>query len=191
VIDVDGEATYCTARQRDPDRLVVDVLGTQPSAHLKKPPLAAHDPLLCGVRAAQHQPHVVRVVLELTARHDYRVFAVSHPYCLMIDIQGEAEQNRSPPHEERTRPLTPPVQSEAPSRPTRPAALPGPRWRVTLTREADVFLPLEERTAIANTQGADLFVSIHANAAEHPEAYQEPWLGGVPVMDSLSFTFLI
>jgi N-acetylmuramoyl-L-alanine amidase len=36
---------------------------------------------------------------------------------------------------------------------------------VVLTRERDVFLTLEERTARANAEGADLFVSIHANAS--------------------------
>jgi N-acetylmuramoyl-L-alanine amidase len=36
---------------------------------------------------------------------------------------------------------------------------------VILTRDRDVFVPLEQRTAIANAQKADLFVSIHANAA--------------------------
>ena len=35
---------------------------------------------------------------------------------------------------------------------------------VLLTRSTDTFLSLEERTAIANTRNADLFVSIHANA---------------------------
>ena len=43
-------------------------------------------------------------------------------------------------------------------------ALPGAR--VVLTREADVTLTLAERAARANRAGADLFVSLHANASE-------------------------
>ena len=35
---------------------------------------------------------------------------------------------------------------------------------VLLTRTKDVFLPLERRTAIANMQKADLFISMHVNA---------------------------
>jgi len=40
-----------------------------------------------------------------------------------------------------------------------------------LTRSEDRYLTLEERTAFANTRGADLFVSIHTNASRDPRAY--------------------
>lgn len=43
-------------------------------------------------------------------------------------------------------------------------------FKVVMTREADRTLGLEERTAIAEGAGADVFVSIHANAAEGPKA---------------------
>ncbi|MEE9591908.1 MAG: N-acetylmuramoyl-L-alanine amidase [Thermodesulfobacteriota bacterium] len=41
---------------------------------------------------------------------------------------------------------------------------------IVLTRERDIFLPLEERTAIANTKNADIFLSIHVNASPNRKA---------------------
>lgn len=43
-----------------------------------------------------------------------------------------------------------------------------PGSRILLTRETDVFVPLEERVAFANAVRADAFVSVHLNAADEP-----------------------
>ena len=43
--------------------------------------------------------------------------------------------------------------------------------RVVLTRSEDVDLPLDTRTAIANQQKADLFISLHLNSVQDPGAH--------------------
>src|SRR5439155_26393565 len=45
-----------------------------------------------------------------------------------------------------------------------------PGVEVFLTRRGDEFVPLQERTAMANRESADLFLSIHANASGNPQA---------------------
>src|SRR3546814_1320252 len=45
------------------------------------------------------------------------------------------------------------------------------RVRVALTRDDDRFLVLEERFGIARRMKADLFISVHADAAENEDAH--------------------
>ncbi len=45
------------------------------------------------------------------------------------------------------------------------------RYRVTLTRGADVYIPLDTRVAMARRAGADLFISLHADAGPSPDLH--------------------
>ena len=55
-----------------------------------------------------------------------------------------------------------------------------PGVKVIYTRKDDTFIPLDERANIANTNKADLFISIHANASPSATAYgTETWVMGL------------
>lgn len=134
--------------------------------------------LACSERAGG-----VEVVLERTADARTHAFLLPSPFRLVFDVDGPAVA--SAPGPVRTIVLDPghggddhgargfgqreadlvldlALRARAVLRRDFPSA------RVVLTREDDVFLSLEQRSAIANAIGADLFLSIHLNGFEEP-----------------------
>ncbi len=124
-----------------------------------------------------------RITLELDGSGYRRVFYLPEPYRIVIDIArhppGAATQSRrveriavDPGHGGtdpgaigaagvREKDVTLDIAKKVAPLLARDGLV------VVLTRDDDRFVPLEDRTARANAFGADLFVSIHCNAAEN------------------------
>ncbi|MBI2817986.1 MAG: N-acetylmuramoyl-L-alanine amidase [Acidobacteria bacterium] len=88
VIYVDGEVKYELGQVPNPPRIYLDLYGTQISGELTRavrqtPPVSA---LVKGLRAAQYQTDVTRVVAEVAPQTDYSVFDLPNPYRLVLEI---------------------------------------------------------------------------------------------------------
>jgi N-acetylmuramoyl-L-alanine amidase len=177
-----------------PPRLYIDIDSAKMSPELKQP-IPIYDGLLKMARAAQNSPDTVRVVLDIESIRDYKIFPLNDPFRIVIDIFGaSSSEGKALAAIEEKQPLLRSSKSDIqrividPGHGGRDPGAIGPSgltekdvvlkiakglrnklknegYEVFLTRERDVYLPLEERTAIANTKQADLFVSIHANAS--------------------------
>lgn len=176
VVDLSGSTGYSRHRLSNPDRIFLDIRKSRRGPGLRKK-IAVGNGMLRSVRASQFGRNTVRVVLDLGKIRDYRVFSLEDPARLVVDIYG-----RSPRLAKKVIVIDPGHGGHD------PGAI-GPHHlcekdvvldialklkkilssnsglKVYLTRDRDVFIPLEERAAIANSRHADLFVSIHANAS--------------------------
>jgi N-acetylmuramoyl-L-alanine amidase len=182
VIDLSGHVEFSKNCLSDPDRIYFDLKNTRLSKEIKTA-FPVGDGMLKTVRAGQFDTDTVRIVLDLEMLKDCNTFFLDNPARLVIDIQGTESIKKPEVTLSKRRIVIDAGHGGHDPGAVGPSGicekdvvldialklkeilLKDPSNEVFLTRETDVFIPLEERTAIANKKNADLFVSIHANAS--------------------------
>jgi len=185
VVDLDGKVSYKAGFLREdpktgrPARLYVDLW---PARLLQEVPrITPLDGRICEkVRVGQFDRQTVRVVLEVGEWKDQEVFLLTSPYRLVIDLYSEkvvlgkkVTLVIDPGHGGKDPGAIGPTGLKEKDVVLKVGRLLGEKarerlgWNVVMTREDDRYLPLEERTALANAEGGDLFVSIHCNASRN------------------------
>ncbi len=205
VVDLSDPIEFSKNRLSNPDRLFFDLKDTTMAKDIETK-LPIGDGILKAVRAGQFKPDTVRVVLDLENISDFNTFMLDSPARLVIDVYGTGREMKKPEAvlAKRRIIIDPGHGGHDPGAvgykglyekdvvldialKLKKLLLSDPLNEVFLTRETDVFIPLEERTVIANKKNADLFVSIHANASPKRktrgiETYLLNWTNDVEAM---------
>ena len=187
VVDLTGTVEYSQNQLADPDRLYFDLKNTKISKDIVTS-VPVGDDILQKVRAGQFTHDTVRVVLDLKNLRDFHAFILEDPARLVIDVYGKEKSEKPEAVTAKKRIVIDPGHGGHDpgavglhglyekdvvldiALKLRDILIKNPSYEVFLTRETDVFVPLEERTAIANKKNADLFISIHANASPQRKA---------------------
>jgi len=193
VINLNDQIEFTQNRISNPDRLYFDLKNCILSKDVT-PSVSIGDGILKKMRVGQFDNGTVRVVLDLQKFERFNVVVFKNPYRLVIDVFSEKGVEPVPDTKQEgkiseiKRVVIDPGHGG-----NDPGAI-GPRglmekdvvldvakklgallkdkynMEVIFTRDRDVFIPLEERTAIANSKKADFFISIHANASRRKAA---------------------
>jgi N-acetylmuramoyl-L-alanine amidase len=171
----------------NPDRLVIDLPGVSTGATVNGKPavqngqFAVDHPTITLVRYAvfSHNPLITRVVIDLNKRLEYEVVAATGGIAV-LKPKSIAEPEPEPPPKRKvfidaghggtdigaptisnryekdfTLPLSNKVYELLKLEPT---------IEPIVTRTSDITVELDERVALANASGAELFLSIHGNS---------------------------
>jgi N-acetylmuramoyl-L-alanine amidase len=196
VVELTQPSDYETHVLANPPRVYVDIGEVWIDAPLRDPRTLDGNGPVRRVRGGQNTLRKARVVVEMDhAGREHRTFHLRDPFRIVTDVFRERAPGEAPPTTVRSFDLRP-VQRVVID-PGHGGKDPGARaksglrekdlvlrvaralrerlrgegFEVFLTRDDDRYLTLERRTEIANQRGADLFVSIHANASKNKRSH--------------------
>ena len=196
VIDTVDDALFSV--EKGERKIVVDLEDTSFPDHISQP-ILINKPGLEGMAITLRAPSGVRVELTLPAQVQTTVFKLKpfqdKPYRIVIDIvlpeiakqESEARERIKITRKDRIIVIDPGHGGEAVgavgkkgtfekdvvlsiSRKLQGVLNKRPGYRAFLTRDDDYYVPFSKRLTIAREYGADLFVSIHADAARNRSA---------------------
>ncbi len=191
ILDLSGPVKFniqtlaAVPRKRLPPRIYLDLTGAR--LRTRRHRVNVGDSLVQRVRLGQYKTDVVRVVLDLKRPGGHDAVLLSNPHRLLVDVErrsGSAARRQlavrrivlDPGHGGRDPGAIGAGGLKEKDVVLRVARKLAPKLRqrmgvdVVLTRNADVFIPLKGRTAMANAERADLFLSLHANASHNRRA---------------------
>ncbi|MCX8031057.1 MAG: N-acetylmuramoyl-L-alanine amidase [Thermodesulfovibrionales bacterium] len=193
LIDLTSQSSFTKGRLSNPERIFIDIKHSKLSKSFKNELIQQNDPFLKGIRVGQFNPETVRVVFDLKENVNPNTFIETRyePISILIELTTEQSktiedtfiQNEKESFLKKKIVLDPGHGGHDPGAVGYNGLFEKdvvldialkvkeimnknyPNFQVILTRETDIFIPLQKRTEIANKANADLFISIHANAS--------------------------
>lgn len=197
VIESNGQLEFSRGNLKNPERLFFDFKNATLNKELKRE-IVLNKSLINKIRVGQFDANTVRLVFDLSNfDYEFKIITLEDPYRLVIDIYSVTRGNldikdkgviKNPKLSlKRKIVLDPGHGGKDPGAigqnglmekdvvldvalKVRELMKDNPKYDIILTRENDTYIPLNERTEIANKVNADLFISIHVNASHNSYA---------------------
>lgn len=192
-IELSGDAEFTKGRLPDPERLYFDLKGAKVVKGLQKT-YSVYDRFIKTIRIGINA-NIVRVVFDLNLEdYTFKTSNLHNPTRFIIDILPKNIESKKIEQETRDIIVKRKIVVDAGHGGHDPGAIgpsglrekdvvldiarkvkeiiekEHPLYEIILTRDSDVFIPLEMRAEIANRNNADLFISVHANASPNRNA---------------------